>query len=284
MSGGRPTALAGVMGWPVGHSRSPLLHGHWLRVHDIDGAYLPLAVAPDALGAAVNGLRALGFRGANVTVPHKLAVMPYLDRIDAAARAIGAVNTLVIADDGTIEGRNTDAYGFIESLRAGSPGWTPAAGPAVVLGAGGAARAVCWALAQAGVPEIRLCNRSHDKAGALAADLGAPLQPWGWQQRGAALSGAVLVVNTTVLGMDGQPPLDLPLDTLPAAATVVDIVYTPLETPLLAAARARGNTTVDGLGMLLHQAVPGFEAWFGVRPAVDPALRRAVLGEWGALC
>lgn len=270
--------IAGVMGWPVGHSRSPRLHGHWLAEHGIDGAYVPLAVPPVRLGEAVRGLAALGLRGCNVTVPHKEAVIPLLDRIDATARATGAVNTIVVEADGTLSGSNTDVFGFMENLREGVPDWRPAGTVAVVVGAGGAARAVAWALRDAGVGEVRVVNRTDERAERLARDIGGPVRAVGWSEREAALHGAGLLVNTTTQGMEGQAPLDLRLDALPSSAVVNDIVYVPLTTPLLAEAARRGNAVVDGLGMLLHQARPGFAAWFGAEPAVTPALRRAVLG------
>lgn len=274
--------LAGVIGWPVGHSRSPRLHGYWLEKMGIDGAYLPLAVAPDDLGEAVRILPKLGFRGVNLTIPHKEAVLPLLDAIDPLAARIGAVNTLIFKEDGTIEGRNTDAFGFLENLSRGAPPpphWQPSDGPAVVIGAGGAARAVIAALTDAGVREIRLVNRSRERAERLALDLGGPIVIGEWDNRADLLGGAALLVNTTSLGMAGQPPLDLDLAALPVSAIVTDIVYVPLETPLLAAARQRGNVTVDGLGMLLWQAVPGFSAWFGYRPDVTDDLRAFVLSD-----
>lgn len=271
--------IAGVMGWPVSHSRSPSLHGHWLAEHGIDGAYVPFPVHPDRLGDAVRGLAALGLCGCNVTVPHKERVLPFLDTVDATARATGAVNTVVVAADGSLAGSNTDVFGFTENLRDAMPGWRPAGGTAVVIGAGGAARAIAWALLDGGADEVRVVNRTPDRAARLAADLGAPVRAVAWAEREAALDGATLLVNTTTQGMQGQPPLDLRLDALPRTALVNDIVYVPLETPLLAEARARGNPVVDGLGMLLHQARPGFAAWFGVEPTVTPALRRAVLGQ-----
>jgi shikimate dehydrogenase len=270
-------AFAGVIGYPVGHSLSPRLHGHWLARYRIDGAYLPFETAPDRLEAALRGLAALGARGCNITVPHKESALALIDEADAGATRIGAVNTVEVGPDGRLFGRNTDGFGFLENLRAVVPGWSAAARPAVVLGAGGSARAVVAALADAGSPEIRLANRTAEKAHRLAADIGGPVLPTAWAERGDALEGAGLLVNTTTLGMTGQPPLELALDALPHDAVATDIVYAPLETPLLAAARARGNPAVDGLGMLLHQARPGFEAWFGVRPTVDRALRDAVL-------
>jgi shikimate dehydrogenase len=270
--------LAGVLAWPVAHSRSPRLHGFWLAAHGIDGAYVPLAVRPEDLAQAVAALPLLGFRGANVTVPHKEAALAACAEVSDEARRIGAVNTLVVGDDGRLEGRNTDGFGFLENLKAGAPGWSAASGPAVLLGAGGAARAIAVALLDAGAPEIRIVNRSRDRARKLGSDLGdRRLVMDDWTRRGAALADAALLVNTTSLGMKGQPALDLDLARLPTAALVNDIVYVPLETPLLAAARARGNPVVDGLGMLLHQARPGFQAWFGVMPEVSPALRAYVL-------
>lgn len=279
--GGRPLSghsrIAGVMGWPVAHSRSPRLHGYWLRQYGVDGAYIPLAVRPEQFAAALRALPMLGFAGVNVTVPHKEAALGAVDRSDPAARRIGAVNTIVVAADGTLDGRNSDGFGFMGNLRAGVPGWSPKAGPAAILGAGGAARAVAVALLDAGVPEIRIVNRTTERAERLSQDIGGPFRVYGWADRAAALGDAALLVNTTVLGMSGQPPLELALDRLPMTALVNDIVYLPLETALLAGARARGNRVVDGLGMLLHQARPGFAAWFGVEPEVTPELRRFVL-------
>jgi len=268
--------LAGVVGWPVAHSRSPRLHGFWLEEFKIDGAYVPLAVHPDNLAQVIKALPCMGFAGVNLTVPHKETVLPLLDHIDPAAQRIGAVNTLVFGQDGSISGRNTDAFGFLENLRQGAPSWIPGSGPAIVVGAGGAARAVVVALLDAGVPEIVVVNRSPERSAALAADIPG-LKLAQWSDRHRILKGAALLVNTTLLGQTGQPPLDLSLDLLPAEAVVNDIVYVPLETDLLSAARKRGNGVVDGLGMLLWQAVPGFEAWFGTRPAVTPQLRRFVM-------
>jgi len=271
--------LAGVMGWPVTHSRSPRLHGYWLRRYSIDGAYVPLPVHPETVTAALRALPLLGFVGANVTVPHKESALAAVDRTTAEARRIGAVNTVVVADDGTLDGRNTDGFGFSENLRAAVPGWSARSGPAVILGAGGSARAVAATLADGGAPEIRLVNRTPERAERLAADLGGPFRVVAWNDRATALADAALLVNSTTLGMTGQPALDLELDRLPSGAVVNDIVYAPLETALLAAARARGNRVVDGLGMLLHQARPGFAAWFGVEPEVTPELRRFVLQD-----
>ncbi len=273
--------LAGVLGWPVSHSLSPRLHGYWLQRYGIDGAYLPLGVPEAALERVVRALADLGFRGFNVTLPHKEALLGLCDEVTLQARRIGAVNTVVIDGD-HLAGDNSDAFGFAENLRAGASDWRPEGGPAVVIGAGGAARAVIAALQDLGVPEIRLANRTEaravDLAAALAAPELAPIRVLPWAGREEALAGAGLLVNTTTLGMAGQPALDLPLDSLPRESLVTDIVYAPLETPLLAAAQARGNPLVDGLGMLLHQARPGFEAWFGRRPEVTAELRAFLLG------
>lgn len=265
-----------VMGWPVAHSLSPALHTHWLRQYDIDGEYLKRAVPPAALPAALKSLASEGWRGCNLTIPHKETALEWLDRIDVAARRIGAVNTVVV-ENGKLAGYNTDGFGFIENLRAAIAGFDAKAGPAVVLGAGGAARAVVDALSEAGVPEIRLCNRSLDRARTLARSVGGPIEVVPWEQRSIALDRAALLINTTSLGMANQPPLELDLARLPRTAVVNDIVYAPLETSLLKAAKARGNRVVDGLGMLLHQGRPGFKLWFGVMPDVTPELRAAVL-------
>jgi shikimate dehydrogenase len=272
---------AGVMGWPIAHSRSPALHGWWLEQYGIDGAYVPMAVKPPDLGTALRALPLLGFAGCNLTIPHKEPAVALVDRVDAVAGRIGAVNTIVVATDGSLEGRNTDGYGFLANLRDGEPGWSARRGPAVLIGAGGAARAILVALLDDGAPEIRIVNRTAGRAAALAAEFGPRIVPIAWAERAAALAGAALLVNTTSQGMDGETALDLPLDALPRDALVNDAVYVPLETPLLQAARRRGNNIVDGLGMLLHQARPGFAAWFGVEPAVTPALRAAVLATMG---
>jgi shikimate dehydrogenase len=270
---------AGVMGWPVEHSRSPVLHRFWLRQYAIDGEYVLLPVPPNALAAALRALPERHFAGCNLTLPHKEAALTIVDVVEAAARRIGAVNTVVVRRDGTLEGSNTDAHGFLAHLQQTQPGWRAASGPAVVLGAGGGARAVVTALADAGVTKIRLVNRHRERAAAIAAALSAPVDIVDWAEREEALGGASLLVNTTSLGMAGQPPLTLVLDALPGAAVVYDIVTVPLITPLLAAARARGNPVVDGIGMLLHQARHGFAAWFGVLPEVTPALRAAVVAS-----
>ena len=269
--------LAGVMGWPIAHSRSPVIHGHWIEQLGIRGAYVPLAVNPVNLPEALQGLSALGFAGCNLTLPHKVDALTCIAELDHVARQIGAVNTVVVQADGSLRGTNTDAFGYIQSLREAQPNWQAASGPAVVLGAGGADRAIVWALADAGVKEIRLFNRSPDKALDMARQFGAPVKALAWEQRHDALADAGLLVNTTTQGMQGQAALDIDLTALPQTALVSDIVYTPLETDLLLRAKLRGNPVVNGLGMLLHQARPGFEAWFGVMPEVTPALWQKVL-------
>jgi shikimate dehydrogenase len=270
--------LAGIVGWPVSHSRSPRVHGYWLRHHRIDGAYLPLPIRPEAFEHGLRMLAAFDFRGVNVTIPHKEAALAACDEVDDQARRLGAVNTIVVRD-GRLEGSNTDVFGFLENLGQGAPHWRAGEAPAVVVGAGGAARAVAAALLDAAVPEIRLVNRTRSRAESVAKSLSGPLRVVDWGDRARALSRARLLVNATSLGMVGQPPLDLDLSELPREAVVNDIVYVPLETPLLAEAARRGHRVVDGLGMLLHQARPGFEAWFGVKPEVTDDLRRYVMAD-----
>ncbi|TPQ50614.1 shikimate dehydrogenase [Prosthecomicrobium hirschii] len=265
--------LAGVMGQPVIHSRSPMIHGHWFAQYGLKGAYVPLAIPPERLEAALRALPALGFSGCNITLPHKVAAMAVMDEVDPRARRIGAINCVVVRPDGSLFGCNNDGFGYLESVRERFPDWRADAGPIVVLGAGGGARAVVAALADAGAPEIRLVNRNADRAVALAAEYGGPVRAVDWSRRAEILDDAAMLVNTTTQGMTGQPALDLALDRLPVAALVSDIVYIPLETPLLAAARARGNRTVNGLGMLINQARPAFQAWFGILPEVTAELR-----------
>lgn len=269
--------LAGVIGQPIAHSRSPRLHRYWLRTYGLLGDYVPLHVMEDDLEQVIRTLPKMGFVGANVTIPHKASVMNIADQISDRATLIGAANTLIFKADGKIYADNTDGYGFMANLKQGAPDWNPRSGPAAVLGAGGAARAVIVALADAGVPEIFLSNRTRPKAEALRREFGARITVVDWVQAGNMLEDAVLVVNTTSLGMTGQPELRIPLDGLRRGTVVNDIVYTPLHTPLLKTAAAMGCIAVDGLGMLLHQGVPGFERWFGVRPVVDDATREAVL-------
>jgi shikimate dehydrogenase len=268
--------LAGVMGWPVKHSRSPRLHNFWLDQYGIDGAYVPFAVAPSGLEKALRALPVLGIEGTNVTVPHKEEAFKIVDAMDDTARRIGAVNTITATDDGKLTATNTDAFGFVEALRARAPGWDPTLNPAAILGAGGASRAIIVALLDLGVPEIRIMNRTPKRSQALADEFGAPLASSPWAERASALQDVGLLVNTTTLGMQGQPALDLQLDDLPEHAVVNDIVYAPFHTPLLLAAKAKGNVIVDGLEMLLHQARPGFRAWFGREPEVTDGLRQFV--------
>lgn len=269
--------LAGVIGSPIAHSRSPQLHGHWLRSMGLRGFYVPMDVAHGDLERVIRTLPRMGFVGANVTVPHKESVMRIADKITDRATLIGAANTLIFRSDGTIHADNTDGYGFIENLRDGAPDWDAPTGTALVLGAGGAARAVIASLADAGVPEIVLTNRTRVRAERLKEDFGQRVRVVDWVQAANALEEAALVVNTTSLGMTGQPDLRVPLDGLHKGQVVTDLVYNPLKTKLLQKAERAGCTTVDGLGMLLHQAVPGFERWFGARPVVDAAAREAAL-------
>jgi shikimate dehydrogenase len=268
--------LAGVMGWPVMHSRSPTLHNYWFAHYGLAGTYVPLAIRPEGLGPALRALAPLGFSGCNLTIPHKEQALVIVDSVDPVAERIGAISCVVVRPDGTLAGANNDGYGFVHNILQQQPDWRADAGPAVVIGAGGGARAVVCSLAERGAREIRLVNRTLQRAQALERDFGPPIRTAGWEDRHAALEGAALLVNTTSQGMVGQPPLDLALDRLPPHALVCDIVYVPLETPLLAAARRRGNRTVDGLGMLLHQARPAWKAWFGLEPQVTPELRAAI--------
>lgn len=274
---GRRIPLAGVIGSPVAHSKSPRLHGYWLRRYNISGHYIPMDVAQRDLETVIRTLPLAGFVGVNITIPHKESVMGFADQITDRATLIGACNTLIFRRDGKIHADNTDGYGFIENLRSGAPGWDPSAGAALVLGAGGAARAVVAALIDAGAPRILLSNRTRSRAERLREDFGQRIQVTDWVQAGNAIEEASLVVNTTSLGMTGNSELRVPLDGLRRGMVVTDLVYAPLRTRLLKEAESAGCTVVDGLGMLLHQAVPGFERWFGQRPEVDSATRDAVL-------
>jgi shikimate dehydrogenase len=268
--------LAGVMGDPVMHSRSPKLHNYWLAKYGLADTYVPLAISAERLRAALRALPALGFAGCNLTIPHKEAALDIVDKLDPLARRIGAVNCVVVAPDGSLEGRNHDGFGYIESVREAQPKWRADTGPIVVIGAGGGARAVLVGLVDQGAREIRLVNRTPARGKALAQDLGGPIAALSWEEREAALEGAAMLINATNQGMLGEPPLDIALDRLPVSALVSDIVYIPRETALLAAARRRGNPTVNGLGMLLHQARPAFHAWFGIMPDVTPELRAMI--------
>jgi shikimate dehydrogenase len=275
------TIKSGVIGWPIDHSLSPRLHNFWLKKHNINGSYRAISVEPDALSAMMKTLFNDGYIGLNVTVPHKEVVMAELDETTNQARRIGAVNTIIVGDKGRLIGSNTDGFGFIENLKKGHSGFNAINGAAVVLGAGGAARAIVAALIDEGAPSITLINRTRERAEQMADDLGGAVRVINWEARNEALKDAALLVNTTVLGMNGKETLDISLDALPSDALVNDIVYVPLETPLLAAARARGNPVIDGLGMLLHQGRPGFSAWFGADPQVTDDLRDHVLKGLG---
>lgn len=269
--------LAGVIGDPIEHSLSPRLHGYWLNTMGLPGHYVPLRVAVGDLEEVIRTLPKAGFVGCNVTIPHKEEVLKLADLVTDRAALMGAANTLIFRDDGKIHADNTDGYGFIENLRQGAPDWDPKAGPAAVLGAGGASRAVIASLLEVGVPEIFLANRTRTRSDALRTEFGTRINVVEWVQAGNMIDEAITVVNTTSLGMVGKPELRVPLDGLKPGQVVTDIVYTPLKTPLLEAAETAGCQVVDGLGMLLHQAVPGFERWFGTRPVVTEDLRNAVL-------
>jgi shikimate dehydrogenase len=268
--------IAGLVGWPVAHSRSPVIHNHWLARYGIPGRYVLFGVPPEKLEPAVRGIATLGLRGCNVTTPHKQAIFPLLDRVDDLARKIGAVNTVVVEKDGTLSGYNNDGNGFVQSVRDAVPGWGPDSGPIVIVGAGGAARAIIASLQAQGAREIRIVNRTRSRAEELHDRFGDPLVVIDWEKRADVQDGAALLINATNQGMTGKPPLDIALDALPRDAIVADVIYVPRETPLLAAARARGNRTVNGLGMLLNQARPAFNAWYGVMPDITPELIRAI--------
>jgi shikimate dehydrogenase len=268
--------LAGVMGWPVMHSRSPRLHNYWFERYGLAGTYVPLAIRPEGLERALRALPALGFAGCNLTIPHKEQALRIVDHADDRARRIGAISCVTVNADGSLTGTNNDWYGFMENLREAFPGWRADAGPAVVIGAGGASRAVVDALIHEGAREIRLINRTRARADSLAQALGGPVSVLDWSARHHALEGAALLVNTTSQGMVGNPPLDLALDALPRTAEVCDIIYIPGETPLLKMARERGNRTVNGLGMLLHQGRPAWRAWFDREVEVTSELRALI--------
>ena len=274
----RQIPLAGVIGSPIAHSKSPRLHGYWLRRYMLPGHYVPMDISHDDLAEALRLLPRIGFVGLNVTIPHKETVIGLADNVSDRASLIGAANTLIFQKDGKILADNTDGIGFLKNLEQAVPGWRADAGPVTVLGAGGAARAVLTALLQAGAQEIRLCNRTRARSEALRAEFGQKIVVHDWVQAGNAIEGAKTLVNTTSLGMDGKQEFRVPLDALSPDMVVSDLVYAPLDTTLLKSARAAGCACVDGLGMLLHQAAPGFERWFGVKPEVDDATRAAVLG------
>jgi shikimate dehydrogenase len=268
--------LAGVMGWPVMQSRSPMLHNYWFKQHGLQGSYVPLAIRPENIGAALRALPALGFAGCNLTIPHKQEAMTIVDEVDVTAKKIGAISCVTVRPDGSMSGVNNDWYGFTENILEFVPDWRADAGPVVVIGAGGGSRAVVYGLTLRGARDIRLVNRTRGRAETLAREVGGPITVLPWEARHEALDGAAMLVNATSQGMIGQAPLDLKLDALPTTALVSDIIYIPRETPLLAAARARGNRTVTGLGMLLHQGRPAWRSWFGIEPKVTAELRALI--------
>lgn len=265
--------MAGVMGWPVMHSRSPLMHNYWMEQQGLAGTYVFLEIKPGTLEAALRALHPLGFSGCNLTIPHKLDAMTIVDEVDDVAKKIGAISCVVVREDGSLFGTNNDWLGFIGNLKQQQPGWRADAGPVAVIGAGGGGRAVCYALLQEGATEIRLINRTREKADIIAQEFGGPIQVLPWEDRHDAVDGAAMAVNVTSQGMVGEPALDLRLDKLSDSALAADIIYTPLESPFLAAARERGNRTINGLGMLLHQGPPAWKKWFGIEPTVTAELR-----------
>jgi shikimate dehydrogenase len=272
--------LAGVMGWPIAQSRSPILHNYWIDKYKLSGRYVPLAVRPERLTDAIRGLPALGFRGCNLTMPHKQYAMTMVDNLTDTAKRIGAVNCIVVGEDGKLSGTNNDGNGYVLSVQEVAPQWKPSDGPIAMLGAGGAARAIIVALLERGASEIRLINRTFDKAERLAKEFGAAIKPMSWDKRGDAIGEVALLINATNQGMSGNPPLEISLDKLSSTTLVSDLIYVPPETSLLAAAKARGNVIINGLGMLLHQARPAFQAWFGVMPEITPDLRAAIMATF----
>ena len=272
--------LAGVMGMPVFQSRSPVMHNFWIKKYGVKGAYGHFPVKIENVETAIRGLSALGIAGCNITQPHKLVALTLMDELSPMARRIGAINCIVVQPDGSLHGFNNDGFGYIQSLKDANPAWRADVGPITVLGAGGAARAVVISLLDQGANEIRLINRTRAKAEELASVNPAVVKVYEWEQRHEALDGAAMLVNATNQGMGGQAPLEIALDALPRSAMVSDLIYIPLETPLLKAARERGHLTVNGLGMLLNQAIPAFEAWFGVKPEITDDLRQAILATF----
>jgi shikimate dehydrogenase len=268
--------LAAVMGWPISQSRSPMLHNYWFAQHGLAGSYVPLAIRPEGLQAALRALPALTFSGCNLTIPHKQEAMKIVDEVDITAKKIGAISCVAVRPDGSLSGSNNDWYGFTHNILEFVPDWRADSGPVAVMGAGGGARAVVYGLMERGAREIRLINRTPARAQNLAKDFGGPIKVLPWDERHDAIEGVAMLVNATSQGMIGQAPLDLKLDKLPKSALVNDIIYIPRETPLIAAARARGNRTVTGLGMLLHQGIPAWKAWFGIEPKVTAELRARI--------
>jgi len=269
--------LAGVMGWPIAQSRSPILHNYWIEKYNLSGRYVPLAVRPERLAEAVRGLPALGFRGCNLTMPHKQLAMTMVDSLTDTARRIGAINCIVVGDDGRMSGTNNDGNGYVLSVQEVAPQWKPSDGPIAILGAGGAARAIIVALVERGAKEIRLINRTFEKAQRLAREFSPTVKPIAWDKRSDVISDVALLINATDQGMIGKPALDISLDKLSKQTLVSDLIYVPPETSFLAAAKTRGNVTINGLGMLLHQARPAFQAWFGVLPEITSDLRAKIM-------
>ena len=268
--------LAAVMGWPISQSRSPALHNFWFAQHGVAGSYVPLAIPPERLQAALRALPALNFSGCNLTIPLKQDAMRIVDEVDITARKIGAISCVIVRPDGSLSGTNNDWFGFTHNILEFIPDWRADAGPVAVMGAGGGARAVIYGLMEHGANEIRLCNRTYERALKLADDFGGPITVLKWEQRHDAIEGCAMVVNATNQGMIGEAALDLRLDKLSKSALVSDIIYNPRETPLIETARRRGNRTVTGLGMLLHQGIPAWKAWFGIEPKVTAELRAAI--------
>jgi len=269
--------LAGVMGWPIAQSRSPVLHNYWIEKYNLSGRYVPLAVRPERLADAIRGLPALGFRGCNLTMPHKQLAMTMVDEVTDTAKRIGAINCIVVGDDGRMSGTNNDGNGYVLSVQEVAPQWKPSDGPIAILGAGGAARAIIVALVERGVRELRLINRTFEKAEGLAKEFSPIIKPLTWDKRSEAIGDVALLVNATDQGMIGKPALDISLERLSKQTLVSDLIYVPPETSFLAAAKARGNVTINGLGMLLHQARPAFQAWFGVLPEITSDLRKKIM-------
>ena len=269
--------LAGVMGWPITQSRSPILHNYWIEKYNLNGRYVPLAVKPERLADAIRGLPALGFRGCNLTMPHKQFAMMMVDSLTDTAKRIGAINCIVVDDDGKMSGTNNDGNGYVLSVQEVAPHWKPSDGPIAILGAGGAARAIIVALLERGAKEVRVINRTFDKAVALAKEFHPVIKSMPWDKRSDAIDDVTLLVNATNQGMIGKPALDISLDKLSSRTLVSDLIYVPPETAFLAAAKARGNVTINGLGMLLHQARPAFQAWFGILPEITRELRVKIM-------
>jgi len=269
--------LAGVMGWPITQSRSPILHNYWIEKYNLNGRYVPLAVKPERLADAIRGLPALGFRGCNLTMPHKQFAMTMVDSLTDTAKRIGAINCIVVDDDGKMSGTNNDGNGYVLSVQEVAPHWKPSDGPIAILGAGGAARAIIVALLERGAKEVRVINRTFDKAVALAKEFHPVIKSMPWDKRSDAIDDVTLLVNATNQGMIGKPALDISLDKLSSRTLVSDLIYVPPETAFLAAANARGNVTINGLGMLLHQARPAFQAWFGILPEITRELRVKIM-------